>query len=218
MALSQDEWAMLEAAAAGGSDRPTGELPLERRVAANANARRLVKAGLCEAAGPESLDALAADGSRPAWALRATTLGRDLLHYRALRDRPRTKPAPPVTDDEYDTVISVRSIDLPVLRAVCAGAEAGALPGVDAPALGAAIARARRADGSTRYRMNVTTAELTAVLRVMYMEMMRGGGAAGYNHLLRSTPLSDTYRPDPLERPEDAVARARIAAAAVRNR
>ncbi|WP_030055952.1 MULTISPECIES: hypothetical protein [Streptomyces] len=211
MALSHDEWVMLEAAAAESSGWLTGDLPLQRRIAQHGTVRRLVGAKLCEFAGPEQLDALAASGARPAWAVRVTGLGQDLLRYRALRDRPAERPVTPVVDCVPDTTISVRAFDLPLLRAVCKDAEAGLLPGVDAGLLGTAIARARPVEGSSRHSVDVTEAELAVILRVFYLESLRGGGAAGYHHVLRSSPLTDALRPDPVCRPAATVVRARAA-------
>ncbi|MFJ2191623.1 hypothetical protein ACIOJE_27440 [Kitasatospora sp. NPDC087861] len=214
MALSHDEWVMLEAAAAEGSGWLTGDLPLERRIAEHGTVRRLVGAKVCEFAGPEQLDGLAAAGTRPAWAVRATGLGQDLLRYRVLRDRPAEQPVTPVADCVPDSTISVRAVDLPLLRAVRKDAEAGLLPGVDAGLLGAAIARARPVEGSSRHSVDVTEAELAVILRVFYLESLRGGGAAGYHHVLRSSPLADALRPDPVYRPETTVVRSRAAVSA----
>ncbi|MFE5587821.1 hypothetical protein [Kitasatospora sp. NPDC056531] len=212
MALSQDEWVMLEAAAAESSGWLTGDLPLERRIAEHGTVRRLVRAKLCEFASPELLDGFAASASRPVWALRVTELGQDLLRYRVLRERLAERPVAPVADCVLDTTISVRGFDLPLLRTVCKDAELGLLPGVDAGLLGAALARARPVDGSSRHSVDVTKAELAVILRVFYLESLRGGGAAGYHHVLRSSPLTDVLRPDPVSRPEATAVRARAAA------
>ncbi|MFJ9948154.1 hypothetical protein [Kitasatospora sp. NPDC091207] len=211
MALSHAEWVMLESAGAAGSGWLTGALPLGRRTAERGTVRRLVGAGVCELAGPEQLDVLAAGGVRPAWAVRVTGLGQDLLRYRALRERPADQHAAPVADFVPDTTISVRAFDLPLLRAVRKDAEAGLLPGVDAGLLGSALDRARPVEGSTRHTMDVTEAEFAVILRVFYLESLRGGGAAGYHHVLRSSPLADALRPDPVQRPEPRIVRARAA-------
>ncbi|MGA5823349.1 hypothetical protein ACPC54_36480 [Kitasatospora sp. NPDC094028] len=217
MTLSPGEWSMLEALVAESPGWLTGALPLERRVAGHWIVRRLVGAALCEAAGPEVLDALTTASSRPAWAVRATELGQDLLRYRGLRERPAEQAPAPPPDCGPDTTISVRGIDLPLLRTVCADAEAGALTGVDTAALGAAIARARPVGGSRRHTVDVTRAELAAILRVLYLECLRGD-AAGYHHVLRSSPLADDVRPDPVRHPPAAVVRARIGASTAKSR
>ncbi|MFJ4188180.1 hypothetical protein [Kitasatospora sp. NPDC089509] len=50
--------------------------------------------------------------------------------------------------------------------------------------------------------MDVTGGDLAVILRVFYLESLGGGGAAGYHHVLRSSPLVDTLRPDLVERPK----------------
>ncbi len=214
MALSHDEWVLLEAVAAESSGWLTGELPLQRRIAEHGTVRRLVGAKVCEFASPELLDGLAVGEARPAWAVRVTGLGQDLLRYRALRDRPAEQPVVPVDDCVPDTTISVRAFDMPLLHAVREDAKAGLLPGVDADLLGAAIARARTVEGSSRRSVDVTEAELAVILKVFYLESLRGGGAAGYRHVLRSSPLANALRPDPY-RPEVTVVRPRAADSAV---
>ncbi|MFF2619001.1 hypothetical protein [Kitasatospora sp. NPDC058046] len=217
MALSHDEWVMLEAAAEGPGWL-TGDLPLEHRTAEHGTVRRLVGAKVCEFADPGVLDALAIAGVRPAWAVRATGLGQDLLRSRTLRDRPAERPVEPVDDCVPDTTISVRGFDLPLLRAVHKDAEAGLLPGVDAGLLGAALAKARPIDGSSRHSVAVTEAELAVILRVLYLESLRGGGAAGYHHVLRSSPLASALAPDREIRTGTTVVRARAAVSSARVR
>ncbi|MFJ9461019.1 hypothetical protein ACIRST_38865 [Kitasatospora sp. NPDC101447] len=210
MTLRQDERGMLEAVVAQSPGWVTGDRPLERRVAAHGIVRRLVGAALCELASPEELDALAAGANRPAWAVRSTELGQELLRYRALRERPMKPPVAATTGGGLDTTISVRGTDLSLLHTVCGDAATGALPGVDAAALGAAIARARPVDGSRRHTVDVTRAELATILRVLYLESL-SGDATGYHHVLRSSPLADVLRPDPV-RPAAPLVRASTAA------
>lgn len=215
MALSHDGWVMLEAVVAEGSGWLIGDLPLEGRIVDHGTARRLVTAKVCQFAGPDQLDGLAAAGARPAWAARAAGLGQDLLRYRALRESPAEPPAARVADCVPDATISVRAFDLPLLRAVRQDTEAGLLPGVDAGLLGAALARARPTEGSSRHSVDVTRAELVVILRVLYLESLSGGGASGHRHVLRSSSLASELAPDRVSRPEAAAARARAAGSTV---
>ncbi|MFF3068880.1 hypothetical protein ACFVSN_30755 [Kitasatospora sp. NPDC057904] len=192
MTLRRDAWVMLETVAAQGPEGwLTGSQPLEVRNSEITVARTLVDAGLCEAAPADLLKNLLADRTRPTWAVRITTLGRDALRYREHQENPAERPARP--DPVPETAVSVRGIDLDLLRRTLADAEAGALTGVDTVALGTAIAKARPVDGSRRHTVDATDAELAAIMRVLYLESLYRD-ATGYHHILRHSKRADGMR------------------------
>ncbi|MFF2951467.1 hypothetical protein ACFVVU_09000 [Kitasatospora sp. NPDC057965] len=80
-----------------------------------------------------------------------------------------------------------------ILRSALASSEAGALPGVDVPALRTALAGARPVSGSLRHTMNPTDDELAAVHSVLHLESLVRD-ATGYHHLLRQLPVGFTGR------------------------
>lgn len=194
MTLRRDAWVMLETVAAQGPEGwLAGSQPLEIRNAEVTVARTLVDAGLCEAAPADLLETLLADGASPTWAVRITVLGWDALRYREHQENPTKRQARSELDSVPDTAISVRGIDLDLLRRTFADAEAGALTGVDIVALGTAIAKARPVDGSRRHTVDATDAELAAIMRVLYLESLYRD-ATGYHHVLRHSKRADGLR------------------------
>ncbi|MFE2175808.1 hypothetical protein [Kitasatospora sp. NPDC059462] len=192
MTLRRDEWIVLEDLADHGEDGwATGTRPLGKRYRAATIVRGLAGHGLCELAPDDVLAALlAADDARPDWAARITGLGRTVLTYRALQQdpvpQPDLNPAP--------ARIDVRGADMDILRSALASAEAGALPGVDVPALRTALAGARPVSGSLRHTMNPAEDELAAVHSVLHLESLVRD-ATGYHHLLRQLPSASPGGP-----------------------
>ncbi|KOV13316.1 hypothetical protein ADK60_29930 [Streptomyces sp. XY431] len=184
MTLRRDEWIVLEDL----GNQPdgawiTGIRPLEKRYRASTAVRDVAERGLCDLATDEVLDGLTSGGSRPDWAARITPLGRTVLTYRALQDNPRpTIELAPVPEG-----FKVRGSDVDVLRAALAAAEAGALAGIDAPALRTALAGAVPVSGSRQHTLTTGEDGLAAVIAVLHLESLVRD-SSGYHHLLRQLP------------------------------
>ncbi|MFJ4672693.1 hypothetical protein [Kitasatospora purpeofusca] len=186
MTLRRDEWIVLEDL----GNQPdgawiTGIRPLEKPYRASTAVRDVAERGLCDLATDEVLDGLTIGGARPDWAARITPLGRTVLTYRALQDNPR----PTIELAPVPTGFKVRGTDVDVLRAALAAAEAGALAGIDVPALRTALAGAVPVSGSRQHTLTTGEDGLAAVIAVLHLESLVRD-SSGYHHLLRQMPPS----------------------------
>ncbi|MFB7383093.1 hypothetical protein ACFC26_27435 [Kitasatospora purpeofusca] len=83
--------------------------------------------------------------------------------------------------------LKVRGTDIDVLRSALAAAEAGALAGIDAPALRGALAGAVPVAGSRQHTLTTGKEGLAAVLAVLHLESLVRD-SSGYHHLVRQLP------------------------------
>ncbi|MEU3561841.1 hypothetical protein [Kitasatospora sp. NPDC006786] len=197
MTLSQIEWMMLETVAALGSGTwMAGDRLLEAHSGGSGTVRRLARAGLFELTPADLPETLPSGKDCSAWATRLTPLGHDALRYRARHEDPAVEARPgPERAPVPGVALELRGADIELLRQALADAKAGVLTGVDSAALDTVLATALPVPGSRRHTVRATETELTAIVRVLYLESLYRD-ASGYNRLLRFSRQAGLLRPE----------------------